>query len=159
MIRKFSSIKFKTKSTTKYSTVVTSKKNTLLDLKRKFNERKPISMLTAYDYTSSKLVSDAGIDMILVGDSLGMVMLGRENTVSVTMEEMILHCKSVSRGSTTPFLVGDMPYGSYEISTEAAIQNAIRFLKEGNMDAIKIEADKSLASRIESIVKAGIPVV
>eukprot|EP01080_Neovahlkampfia_damariscottae_P006376 gene6376-10383_t len=134
-------------------------KKTILDIKNKFKDNIPITMLTAYDYSSSKLVSDADIDMILVGDSLGMVMLGRENTVSVTMNEMLLHCKSVSKGSEKCFLIGDMPYGSYEVDDISAVQNAMKFLKEGNMDAIKLEADKTLSSRIRAIVNAGVPVM
>lgn len=142
-----------------YSTVIQTKKTTILDIKNKFLNKQKITMVTSYDYTSALFVDEAGIDISLVGDSLGMVMLGQENSVSVTMDEMILHAKSVSRGSKNAFLIGDMPYGSYEESPQLAIRNAIRFLKEGKMEGVKIESDKSMADTVRAVVKAGVPVM
>jgi 3-methyl-2-oxobutanoate hydroxymethyltransferase len=148
--------KFKIK---KYSIEIINKKKTILDIRTKFNKQEKLTMLTSYDYTSAYHVDKCDIDMILVGDSLNMVMLGNNDTSSVTMDEMILHCKSVSKGSKNSFLIGDMPFGSYEISPELALQNAFRFIKEGRMDAIKLEGDEIIASKVKHIVNAGIPVM
>jgi 3-methyl-2-oxobutanoate hydroxymethyltransferase len=117
-------------------------------------------MVTAYDYTSAICVDKAGMDMILVGDSLGMVMLGQNNTTCVTMEEMIHHCKAVSRGSSRALLVGDMPFGSYEISPQEACRNATRLIKEGNMEAVKMEGGATrIKESVQAVVRAGIPVI
>ena len=126
-------------------------------LKKKRNQ--PITMLTAYDYPTAMAVDQAGIDSILVGDSLGMVVLGYENTLPVTMEEMLHHCKAVSRGARNPFLVGDMPFMSYQISSTEAVRNAGRFLQEGGMDAVKLEGGAGRAEDVRRIVGAGIPVM
>ena len=135
------------------------KKITIPDLGAKKLGGKPITMLTAYDYPMARLVDDAGIDMILVGDSLGMVVLGYDSTVPVTMDEMIHHSKAVRRGTKYAFLVGDMPFGSYQVSKEEAVRNAMRFMKEAGCDAIKLEGgDESVDSTI-AIVNAGIPVL
>ncbi|RLC80031.1 MAG: 3-methyl-2-oxobutanoate hydroxymethyltransferase [Chloroflexi bacterium] len=135
------------------------KKVTILDLQAKKRKGERITMLTAYDYPTALLVDRAGIDMILVGDSLAMVVLGHENTLAVTMDEMIHHCKAVSRGAKTPFLVGDMPFMSYQVSKTQAVANAGRFLKEGGMDAVKLEGGQEMAETIKAIVDAGIPVM
>jgi 3-methyl-2-oxobutanoate hydroxymethyltransferase len=136
------------------------KKITILDLKKKYNSNIPITMVTAYDYTTAKMVDESGIDMILVGDSLGMVMLGYDSTVPVTMDEMLHHSKAVARGTKSAFLVGDMPFGSYEPHEPSlAIRNALRFLKESGMDAVKIECGKEMKKTIQSIVESGIPVM
>ncbi|KAL6051949.1 3-methyl-2-oxobutanoate hydroxymethyltransferase, variant 2 [Balamuthia mandrillaris] len=122
----------------------------------------PLTMITAYDYASSAIVERAGadaIDMILVGDSLGMVQLGYDNTVPVTMDDMLLHCKAVKRGCSTAFVVGDLPFGSYEVSDEEAVRNALRLLKEGGVHAVKLEGGKRMADRVRALVKAGIAVV
>ncbi len=119
----------------------------------------PLTVMTAYDYTAARLVEKAGIDAILVGDSLNMVMLGQPNTTSVTMEEMLHHCRAVSRGATLPFLIGDMPFLSYQTSTADAIYNAGRFLKEGGMDAVKLEGGERMADKVTAVVNAGIPVM
>jgi len=111
------------------------KKVTITDLQNKKREGKKITMLTAYDYPMAKLVDEAGIDAILVGDSLGMVVLGYDSTVPVTMDEMIHHAKAVRRGTRYAFLVGDMPFMSYQISKEEAIRNAGRFMKEAGCEA------------------------
>lgn len=135
------------------------KKVTVHDLKKKKEAGTPITMLTAYDYTSAQLVDAAGIDMILVGDSLGMVMMGLDSTVPVTMDEMIHHARAVSRGAASAFLVGDLPFMSYQTSTREALHNAGRFLKEARMDAVKLEGGVEQAPTVRAIVSAGIPVV
>jgi 3-methyl-2-oxobutanoate hydroxymethyltransferase len=135
------------------------KKVSILDLQNKREKHEPITMLTAYDYPTGLLVDQAGIDIILVGDSLAMVVLGRENTVSVTMDEMLHHCKAVARGAKYPLLVGDMPFLSYQVDVKEAIRNAGQFLKEGGMDAIKLEGGRDMAPTVEAIVNAGIPVM
>jgi 3-methyl-2-oxobutanoate hydroxymethyltransferase len=119
----------------------------------------PITMLTAYDYSFASMVDAAGIDIILVGDSLGMVVLGYDSTVPVTMEDMLHHCKAVSRGVTNALLVGDMPFMSYQVSPEEALLNASRFLKEAGCDAVKLEGGVDMAPVIERLVQAGIPVM
>lgn len=122
-------------------------------------QKKPISMLTAYDYAFSRFVDEAGTDIILVGDSLAMVVLGYETTLPVTMEEMLHHCRAVSRGAKRALLVGDMPFLSYQVSVEQAVHNAGRFLKEGNMDAVKLEGGRERIDAIQAIVNTGIPVM
>jgi 3-methyl-2-oxobutanoate hydroxymethyltransferase len=126
-------------------------------LKKKRSE--PITMLTAYDYPTALAIDRAGIDSILVGDSLGMVVLGYENTLPVTMEEMLHHCKAVSRGARCALLIGDMPFMSYQASIDHAVQNAGRFLKEAGMDAVKLEGGRERLDAIQAILGAGIPVM
>ncbi|TEU11302.1 MAG: 3-methyl-2-oxobutanoate hydroxymethyltransferase [Anaerolineales bacterium] len=135
------------------------KKVTILDVKDKKEKGEPITMLTAYDYPTGLLVDQAGIDIILVGDSLAMVVLGHENTVAVTMDEMLHHCKAVARGAKYPLLIGDMPFMSYQVDEKEAVRNAGRFLKEGGMDVIKLEGGRDMASTVRAIVDAGIPVM
>ena len=127
----------------------------LLDRKGKL----PISMLTAYDYNTARTMDEAGIDMILVGDSLGNVMLGYENTLAVTVDDMIHHGKAVCRGAKEAFVVIDMPFMSYQTSVEDAVRNAGRIMKETNCQAVKLEGGREYADRIKTIVQAGIPVV
>lgn len=127
-------------------------------LKAKSNGEK-ISMLTAYDYSMAKLIDEAGVDTILVGDSLGMVVLGYEDTLKVTMEDMIHHCKAVSRGAKSSMVIGDMPFLSYHISVEEAVRNAGRLIKEGGAHAIKLEGGADVLEQIKAIVKAQIPVI
>lgn len=119
----------------------------------------PVSMLTAYDYHTACTIDEAGIDMILVGDSLGNVMLGYENTLAVTVEDMIHHGKAVCRGAKQAFVVIDMPFMSYQTSVEDAVRNAGRIMKETNCQAVKLEGGVEYADRIKAIVEAGIPVV
>ena len=119
----------------------------------------PVSMLTAYDYHTAAIVDEAGIDMILVGDSLGNVMLGYENTLAVTVEDMIHHGKAVCRGAKNAFVVIDMPFMSYQTSVYDAVANAGRIMKETNCQAVKMEGGAEYADRIKAIVQAGIPVV
>ncbi|MGQ9459162.1 MAG: 3-methyl-2-oxobutanoate hydroxymethyltransferase [Anaerolineae bacterium] len=135
------------------------KKVTILDLQEKKQRGEPITMLTAYDYPTALLVDRAGMDIILVGDSLAMVVLGHENTVAVTMEEMLHHCKAVARGAKYPLLVGDMPFLSYQVDRREAVRNAGRFLKEGGMDVVKLEGGQEMADTVKAIVDAGIPVM
>lgn len=134
------------------------KKVTTLTFLRKKSKNQPITMLTAYDYATALAIDRAGIDSILVGDSLGMVVLGYENTLPVTMEDMIHHCKAVARGAHYALLIGDMPFMSYQASVDEAVQNAGRFLKEGGMDAVKLEGGRERLPAIEAIISAGIPV-
>lgn len=122
-------------------------------------EGSPITMVTAYDYPSALLADRAEIDVILVGDSLAMVVLGQESTVSVTMDEMLHHCRAVARGATQALLVGDMPFLSYQVSIEEAVRNAGRFLKEGNMDCVKLEGGRPVSGAVGAIAGAGIPVM
>jgi 3-methyl-2-oxobutanoate hydroxymethyltransferase len=130
---------------------------------RAFREKKergePISMLTAYDYPTALAMDQAGVDAILVGDSLGMVVLGYENTLPVTMEEMLHHCRAVSRGAKMALLIGDMPFMSYQVSVEEAVRNAGRFLQQGGMDAVKLEGGRERADAIRALTGAGIPVM
>lgn len=135
------------------------KKVTTLTFRQKKECGEPITMLTAYDYPTALAMDQAGVDSILVGDSLGMVVLGYENTLPVTMEEMLHHARAVSRGAKNALLVGDMPFMSYQISVEEALRNAGRFLQQGGMDAVKLEGGRERAEAIRAIVGAGIPVM
>lgn len=119
----------------------------------------PITMLTAYDYPTALIMDRVGVDAILVGDSLGMVVLGYDNTLPVTMDEMLHHCRAVSRGARYALLIGDMPFMSYQVSLHEAVRNAGRFLQEAGMDAVKLEGGRERAEVIQSIVSAGIPVM
>lgn len=135
------------------------KKMTLPMLFKKVSEGKPITWLTCYDYPTAYLQEQAGIDMILVGDSLGMTMLGYESTLPVTMDDMIRHASAVRRGAPNTFIVGDMPYMSYQPSVETAIRNAGRFMADAGCDAIKLEGGAEMADRVAGIVAAGIPAI
>ncbi len=134
------------------------KKITLNTLFKKRSKGIPISWLTCYDSPTAYFQEEAGIDMILVGDSLGMTMLGYDSTLPVTMEDMIRHTQAVRRGAPTAFLIGDMPYMSYQASNEDAIRNAGRFMAEAGCDAIKLEGGKEIVERIKAVLSAGIPV-
>ncbi len=135
------------------------KKVTILDLQRKKDRKQPITMLTAYDYSGAVLVDKAEIDVILVGDSLGMVMMGYDSTVPVTMAEMLHHCRMVARGTTYAFTIGDMPFLSYQADMAEAVRNAGLLLKEGGMDSVKLEGGREVVLTIEAIIRAGIPVM
>ncbi len=135
------------------------KKNTIFSLRQKKQRGEPVSMMTAYDYPTALIVDEAGMDCILVGDSLGMVVLGYENTLPVTMEDMLHHCKAVSRGAKKALLVADMPFLSYQVSVSEAVANAGRFLKEAGMDAVKLEGGRERRDTICAILDAGIPVM
>jgi 3-methyl-2-oxobutanoate hydroxymethyltransferase len=135
------------------------KKVTLRTLFNKAAKGEPISWLTCYDYPTAHFQEQAEMDMLLVGDSLGMTMLGYDGTLPVTMEDMIRHTQAVRRGAPTAFLVGDMPYMSYQASVESAVLNAGRFMAEANCDAIKLEGGHVMADRMRAIVNAGIPAI
>jgi 3-methyl-2-oxobutanoate hydroxymethyltransferase len=135
------------------------KKVTTSALRQKKEQGTPISMLTAYDYPTALAEDQAGIEVILVGDSLGMVVLGYQNTLPVTMDEMLHHCRAVARGAQYAMLVGDMPFMSYQVSTEAAVRNAGRFLQEGGMEAVKLEGGRERLEAVRAITGAGIPVM
>jgi 3-methyl-2-oxobutanoate hydroxymethyltransferase len=138
---------------------VNCNKTTTFTFQKKKRRAELITMLTAYDYPTALAVDRAGIDSILVGDSLGMVVLGYENTLPVTMDDMLHHCKAVSRGASCALLIGDMPFMSYQVSAVEALRNAGRFLQEAGMDAVKLEGGRERLDAIRAIVEAGIPVM
>ena len=135
------------------------RKVSLHDLRRKRDKGQPITMLTAYDYPAAKLVDEAGVDAILVGDTLAMTVLGHRDTVSVTVDDMLHHCKAVARGASRALLVGDMPFMSYQVSRREAVRNAGRYMKEAHMDAVKLEGGGEVAETVRAIVSAGVPVM
>lgn len=138
---------------------VRAPKITLQHLQEKKDRREPITALTAYDYATARLVDEAGMDLILVGDSLAMVVLGYESTLPVTVDEMLYHTKAVRRAVRRALLVADMPYGSYHTSVAEGVANAIRFMKEAGAEAVKIEGGASRAELVKRLVEAEIPVV
>ena len=150
-------------STTTISTTAAQsasrKKVTTLTFRQKKERGEVITMLTAYDYPTAMAMDKAGVDAILVGDSLAMVVLGYENTLPVTMEEMLHHSRAVARGAKSALLVGDMPFMSYQVSVEEATRNAGRFLQQGGMDAVKLEGGRERADAVRAITGAGIPVM
>jgi 3-methyl-2-oxobutanoate hydroxymethyltransferase len=135
------------------------KKFTIRAFRQKKERREPITMLTGYDYPMALALDQAGIDVILVGDSLGMVVLGYDNTLPVTMDEMLHHCRAVARGARSALLIGDMPFMSYQASVEDAVRNAGRFLQQGGMEAVKLEGGRERLDVIRAILGAGIPVM
>ena len=137
---------------------MSTQKVTIMDIQQAKEENRKLAMVTAYDYPFGLLADEAGIDIVLVGDSLGMVVMGLDGTVAVNMEHMIHHIRAVTRGCKNPFIVGDMPFMSYNTSIREAIINAGRLLKEGACESIKLEGGVDFAPTIEAIVKAGIPV-
>ncbi|KAG9304271.1 hypothetical protein G9A89_019833 [Geosiphon pyriformis] len=134
-------------------------KTTIKTIRKLYLKREPITVLTAHDYSSALLTDKAGIEICLVGDSLAMVALGYDTTTPITIEEMIHHCRAVARGAKSPFLIADMPFGSYETSPVDAVKNAIRIIKDGNMEAIKLEGGKEFTETIKKITSIGIPVM
>jgi 3-methyl-2-oxobutanoate hydroxymethyltransferase len=132
---------------------------TAVGLLEKKRAGEPITALTAYDYPSGRLVDEAGIDLVLVGDSLGMTVLGYDNTLPVTMEEMLHHTRAVARGVRRGFLVADMPYGSYQTSDEDGVRNAVRFVKEAGAQAVKVEGGARRAGLVRRLVEAEVQVV
>ncbi|KAK7204630.1 ketopantoate hydroxymethyltransferase-domain-containing protein [Myxozyma melibiosi] len=135
------------------------KKVTLLGLQNLYNSNTPITSITAHDYPSAVVAEKAGVDMILVGDSLAMVALGYNNTNMLSLDEMLYHCRAVARGAKRPLLVADLTFGSYEISPEQALESSIRLVKEGNMEAVKLEGGREMVPTIKKITNAGIPVL
>lgn len=138
---------------------MSNKKFTVSSFLKAKEKGEKISMLTAYDYSTAKLLDEAGVDSLLVGDSLGMVMLGYENTLKVTVEDMIHHCKAVARGVKRAMVIGDMPFLSYHVSIEDSIRNAGRIIQEGGAHAVKLEGGREVIDKIRAIVKAQIPVM
>ena len=134
-------------------------RTTIRDIAAMKRRGKRIAMITAYDYTSARIVENAGVDIILVGDSLGQVVLGYDSTVPVTMEDMIHHIKAVARGTERVHIVGDLPFMSYQASRADAIRNAGRLLKEGGAQSVKLEGGRQVEKTIRKIVQAGIPVM
>lgn len=134
-------------------------KNTVLTLAKQVAEGQKVTMVTSYDYTMASIVESAGINMILVGDSLGMTMLGYDDTIPVTMDDMVHHTRAVTRATSDTFVVGDMPFMSYQLGVEQALANAGRLMKEGGCQAVKLEGGVRCADQIHAIVEAGIPVV
>ena len=134
-------------------------KNTVLTLRKKVDEGGTVTMLTSYDYTMAALTEQAGIDMILVGDSLGMTMMGYDSTLPVTMDDMVHHTRCVTRATSDTFVVGDMPFGSYQTDVPTAVANAARLMKEGRCQAVKLEGGATVCEQIRAMVDAGIPVV
>ena len=135
------------------------KKMTILDFRKFKEEGRKFTYVTAYDYTTASIVDESDCEIILVGDSLAMVMLGYTTTVGVTLDDMVHHIKPVVKGAPNTFIVGDMPFGSYNISAEQAIASANRLLMETNCDCVKLEGGVNMAPTIERMVKAGIPVM
>jgi 3-methyl-2-oxobutanoate hydroxymethyltransferase len=132
---------------------------TITEIKEMKQRKEKIPMLTAYDYVTAKMVDEAGVPLILVGDSLGMVMLGYESTIPVTMEEMIHHTKAVVRGAKKALIIGDMPFMTYHISTSDALHNAARFIQEGGAQVVKLEGGEVVAEQVRRLVGCGIPVM
>jgi 3-methyl-2-oxobutanoate hydroxymethyltransferase len=128
----------------------------LAELKRRGQK---LVMVTAYDFPSARIADDAGVELVLVGDSAGMVVLGNESTVPVTMEELLMLTRAVVRGAKRPLVIADMPFGSFQVSDDGAVANAVRFVKEGGADAVKLEGAGPMLSRVSAIVGAGMPVM
>lgn len=135
------------------------KKLTIFDVQAKVARGEPIFQVTAVDFPTAQLVDEAGIDFILIGDSLGMTSLGYAGTVPVTMEEMIHHAKAISRAAKRAILVGDLPFGAYHATSQDAVRNAVRMLKEGGADVVKLEGGEEFAPIVNAIVRAGVPVM
>ena len=132
---------------------------TINQIKEMKQKGEKIAMLTAYDYTTARIVDEVGVPLILVGDSLGMVVLGYESTIPVTMEEMLHHTKAVARGTKQAMVIGDMPFMTYHISVDDALYNAARFIQEGGAQAVKLEGGVTVAEKVKRIVECGIPVM
>ena len=128
----------------------------LVELKRRGQN---LTMVTAYDFPSGRIADEAGVELVLVGDSAGMVVLGNESTVPVTMDELLMLTRAVTRGAKRPLVIADMPFGSFQVSDEAAVDNAVRFVKEAGADAVKVEGAGPTLSRVQAIVGAGVPVM
>jgi len=132
---------------------------TITEIKEMKQRKEKIPMLTAYDYVTAKMVDEAGVPLILVGDSLGMVMLGYESTIPVTMDEMVHHTKAVVRGAKKALIIGDMPFMTYHVSVSDALHNAARFIQEGGAQAVKLEGGEVVAEKVRRLVDCGIPVM
>ncbi|KAI8058073.1 3-methyl-2-oxobutanoate hydroxymethyltransferase-like protein [Syncephalis plumigaleata] len=148
-----------TSTTSKENSGTSRKKVTLQTIRRLYDNRTPITVLTAYDYPTGLLVDRSGVDVCLVGDSLGMVALGYDSTVAVTMQEMLHHSRATRRGCRHALLVGDLPFGSFQESAEQAIRNGFRMMQEGHVESVKLEAGQEMTEHIRRMVQAGIPVM
>ena len=149
-------------STVTQSTVQSARREhrvTARSLQRRKGKAEAFSMLTAYDHTFARIFDEAGIDVLLIGDSVGNTVQGEESTLPVTMDEMVYHCRMVSRGSRRALVVGDMPFGSYQVSPEEAVRNAIRLVKDGGVAAVKLEGGRTMQETIARIIGAEIPVM
>ncbi|TMI36834.1 3-methyl-2-oxobutanoate hydroxymethyltransferase [Candidatus Bathyarchaeota archaeon] len=135
------------------------RKVSVTTFKRMKAEGRKIVMVTSYDYPTAAIADEVGVDSILVGDSYGMVVLGYDNTIPVTVDELLPVCRAVRRGATHPFLIGDLPFMSFQASTAEAVRNAGRFVKEGGMEAVKVEGGRDVSQIIKAIARAGIPVL
>lgn len=135
------------------------KKKTVLDFIEMKKKGEQVAWITAYDYPTALFGEQAGMDMLLVGDSLGMLVMGYNSTIPVTMEDCLAHCQSVRRGAPNTWVIGDMPFGSYQTTDSDAVKNAVRFIKEADVDCIKLEGGQRVASRIKAITEAGILVM
>ena len=138
---------------------MSKKKMTVLDFQKYKEEGRRFSYTTAYDYTMANIVNESSVEVMLCGDSLGMIVKGTSGTVGVTMDEMIFHTRNVVRGAPDTFIVGDLPFGSYQVSDEQAVENACRLMMESSCDCVKLEGGKEVCSRIRAIVQAGVPVM
>jgi len=134
-------------------------KNTVTTFKTAKDNNEKLTMLTAYDYSTAKIMDESGINAVLIGDSLGMVVLGYDNTLAVTMEDIIYHTKAVARGAKNALVIADMPFMSYQVSVSEAVANAGRLIKEGNAEAVKLEGGVNVCAQIRGIVNASIPVM
>ncbi len=134
-------------------------KLTVPDLLTKVREGTPLSMITCYDYPSARIIDRAGVDIVLVGDSVAMTVLGNPNTLPATMDMMVVFARAVARGCEHAFVIGDMPYMSYQVSPSEAVRNAGRFMAEAGVDAVKLEGGRNMVEAVRSIVRAGIPVM
>src|SRR5207244_7940500 len=135
------------------------KKVSVTSFMRMKTEARRIVMVTSYDYPTAAIADEVGVDSILVGDSYGMVVLGYDNTIPVTVDELLPVCRAVRRGATHPLLIGDLPFMSFQASTAEAVRNAGRFVKEGGMEAVKVEGGRDVSPIIKAIARAGIPVL
>jgi len=132
---------------------------TVAEIKQMKQRKEKIAMLTAYDYATARILDEAGVPLVLVGDSLGMVMLGYESTIPVTMDEMIHHTKAVARGAKKALIIGDMPFMTYHVSVSDALRNAARFIQEGGAQAVKLEGGEVVVEKVKRLVECGIPVM
>ncbi|NOX79880.1 MAG: 3-methyl-2-oxobutanoate hydroxymethyltransferase [Deltaproteobacteria bacterium] len=135
------------------------RKRTVKDILAMKHDDAGISMLTAYDASMARLLDESGVDILLVGDSLGMVVLGYDSTVPVTMDEMLHHARAVGRGTKQALVVGDMPFGSYQVGVREAVVNGVRFLKEAGCDAVKLEGGQEMGEVVRALTRAGVPVM
>jgi 3-methyl-2-oxobutanoate hydroxymethyltransferase len=146
-------------STPSYGSDAAARKPALHELLQAKRDGRPLVMVTAYDYPSGRIAERAGVDLVLVGDSAAMVVLGHDSTVPATMDEMLMLTRAVTRGAQRPLVIADLPFGSYHVSVEQALESAIRFIKEGQADAVKLEGAGPMLSRVRALTDAGIPVM